>query len=104
MIKDCGDASKDHVVVSHEQWLSARTAFLAKEKEFTRLRDELGRQRRELPGERGDKSYGFEGASGKETPPPLFGKRNQLVGYHFMFPPSSGPGGQHFSVLADNLN
>ena len=40
---------KDHPVVSHEEWLSARTAFLAKEKEFTRLRDELTEQRRALP-------------------------------------------------------
>ena len=35
---------KDHRVVSHEEWLSALTAFLAKEKEFTRLRDELSQR------------------------------------------------------------
>ncbi len=42
---------KDHPVVSHEEWLSARTAFLAKEKKLTQLRDELSQQRRELPRE-----------------------------------------------------
>ena len=43
-----GEVSK-HPVISREQWMSARKAFLAKEKEFTRLRDELSRQRRALP-------------------------------------------------------
>ncbi len=49
MTNDGSNSIKAHPVVSHEEWLSARTAFLAKEKEFTRLRDELSRQRRELP-------------------------------------------------------
>jgi hypothetical protein len=52
---------KDHPVVSHEEWVSARTAFLAKEKEFTRLRDELSQQRRALPWEKVDKQYVFDG-------------------------------------------
>src|ERR1700681_1077379 len=63
------DASriKDHRVVSHGEWLSARTAFLAREKDFTRLRDELSRERRDLPWEVVDKEYVFEGPDGKET-------------------------------------
>ncbi len=65
-----------HPVVSHEEWIAARTAFLAKEKEFTRLRDELGRQRRELPWEKVDKPYVFEGLSGKESLADLFAGRN----------------------------
>ena len=60
--------SQEHPVVSHEKWLSARTAFLAKEKEFTRLRDELNRERRRLPWELVDKEYVFEGADGKNKP------------------------------------
>jgi predicted permease len=36
-------------VVSHAEWLTARSDFLTKEKELTRLRDELSRQRRALP-------------------------------------------------------
>ena len=38
-----------HPVVAHDAWLAARKEHLKKEKEFTRLRDELSRQRRELP-------------------------------------------------------
>src|SRR2546428_1635228 len=52
MTNDGRSGIKNHPVVSPEEWLSARTAFLAKEKEFMRLRDELNRQRRALPGER----------------------------------------------------
>jgi len=48
MTNDGSNSIRAHPVVSHEEWLSARTAFLAKEKEFTRQRDELSRQRREL--------------------------------------------------------
>src|SRR4249919_438201 len=73
---------KDHPVVSHEEWLSARTAFLAREKEFTRLRDELSQQRRALPWEKVDKQYVFDGPKGKETLAELFGGKSQLIVYH----------------------
>ena len=95
---------QDHAIVSHEEWRSARTAFLTKEKEFTRLRDELSRQRRELPWERVEKQYVFEGQSGKETLADLFGKRSQLAVYHFMFPPEAEAGCPHCSFWADNFN
>ena len=95
---------KDHPVVSHEEWLSARTAFLVKEKEFTRLRDELSRQRRELPWERVDKEYVFNGPNGKETLVELFENRGQLIVYHFMFPPDWDEGCLHCSFWADNFN
>ena len=52
--------------VSHDEWLEARREFLVKEKEFTHLRDELSRQRRELPWEKIEKKYVFEGPRGKE--------------------------------------
>src|SRR5947207_15658889 len=87
MTNDGSNNMKTHSVVSHEEWLSARTAFLAKEKEFTRLRDELSRQRRELPWEKVDKQYVFDGPSGKETLAELFENRSQLIVYHFMFAP-----------------
>ena len=74
-------------VVSHEQWVEERAAFMAKEKELTRLRDELSRQRRELPWEKVTKSYAFEGPRGKETLAELFEHRSQLVVYHLMFGP-----------------
>ncbi len=38
-------------IVSPSEWVEARKQFLIKEKEFTRLRDELSRERRELPWE-----------------------------------------------------
>jgi predicted dithiol-disulfide oxidoreductase (DUF899 family) len=95
---------KDHPVVSREEWLSARTAFLAKEKEFTRLRDELSRQRRELPWEKVDKQYIFDGPNGMETLTELFGNRSQLIVYHFMFPPEWDEGCLHCSFWADNFN
>ncbi len=87
MTNDSRSGIKDHPVVSHEEWLSARTAFLAKEKEFTRLRDELSQQRRALPWEKVDKQYVFDGPKGKETLAELFESRSQLVVYHFMFDP-----------------
>src|SRR6202790_3192102 len=95
---------KDHPVVSHEEWLSARTAFLAKEKEFTRLRDELSQQRRALPWEKVDKKYVFDGPKGKESLAELFENRSQLVVYHFMFNPASEEGCKHCSFWADNFN
>jgi len=95
---------KGHPVVSREEWLSARTAFLAKEKEFTRLRDDLSRQRRALPWVKVEKSYVFEGPKGKETLADLFGKRSQLVVYHFMFNPDGNEGCKHCSFWADNFN
>jgi predicted dithiol-disulfide oxidoreductase (DUF899 family) len=91
-------------VVSHAEWLSARTAFLAKEKEFTRRRDDLSRQRRELPWEKVEKTYVFDGPSGPETLAELFGKRSQLVVYHFMFDPDWDAGCKHCSFWADNFN
>jgi len=66
-------------VASHTEWLEARKKFLAKEKEFTRLRDELSRQRRELPWEKVEKQYLFDGPKGKETLADLFDGRKQLI-------------------------
>ena len=97
-------SSITHPVVSHDEWLSARTAFLAKEKEFTRLRDELNRERRALPWEAVEKEYVFEGPKGKEALPDLFEGRSQLIVYHFMFDPSWEAGCPHCSFWADNFN
>ena len=62
-------------VVSHDEWLAARRDFLAKEKEFTRLRDELSAQRRELPWEKVEKEYVFDSPNGKVTLAELFDGR-----------------------------
>ncbi|HMA24219.1 MAG TPA: DUF899 family protein, partial [Gemmatimonadaceae bacterium] len=68
-----------HRVVSHDEWIAARTALLAKEKEFTRLRDQLSQQRRDLPWELVGKEYTFDGPNGRETLSELFDGRSQLV-------------------------
>lgn len=103
-VKTTSTGTNTHPVVSHDDWLRARTDFLAKEKEFTRLRDDLSRQRRELPWERVEKSYVFEGPGGKETLAELFGKRTQLVVYHFMFSPEWERGCKHCSFWADHFD
>jgi predicted dithiol-disulfide oxidoreductase (DUF899 family) len=77
----------EHKVVSREEWLAARKALLAKEKEWTRLRDKLSAERRELPWVRIDKEYAFDGPNGRETLSDLFAGRSQLVIKHFMFGP-----------------
>jgi len=104
MKNDIAVGIKNHPVVSHEVWLSARKEFLTKEKEFTQLRDELSQQRRELPWEAVDKNYIFEGPKGKQTLPELFDGRSQLIVYHFMFDPSWEAGCPHCSFWADNFN
>lgn len=95
---------QNHKVVSRDEWLEARKQFLVKEKEFTRLRDQLSKARRELPWERVDKTYVFDGPGGKETLAELFQGRSQLIVYHFMFDPSWEAGCQHCSFWADNFN
>jgi predicted dithiol-disulfide oxidoreductase (DUF899 family) len=81
-----------HKVVKHDEWLKARKKHLAKEKEFTRMRDQLSRERRDLPWELVDKQYTFEGEHGTQTLGDLFERRSQLVIYHAMFnPATAGP-------------
>jgi predicted dithiol-disulfide oxidoreductase (DUF899 family) len=72
-------------VVSREQWLAARKALLAKEKELTRARDRVNADRRRLPMVRVDKPYTFEGPNGTVTLLDLFEGRPQLVMHHFMW-------------------
>ena len=93
-----------HRIVSHQEWLAARTAFLAKEKEFTRLRDELSQQRRELPWEAVTKTNIFDGPNGKQTLSELFEGKSQLIVYHFMFDPAWDAGCKHCSFWADGFN
>ena len=91
-------------VVSHDEWLAARKKFLAKEKEFTKQRDELSRLRRELPWEKVEKKYVFEGVNGTETLSDLFDGRSQLLVYHFMFGPGWKEGCPSCSFLADTFD
>ncbi len=93
----------EHRVVSHDQWLEARKQLLASEKEFTRLRDQLSQQRRDLPWERVEKDYVFEGPEGRETLAQLFAGKSQLIVYHFMFAPEWDAGCKSCSFWADNF-
>ncbi len=92
-----------HKVVSREEWIEARKQFLAREKEFTHLRDRLSRERRDLPWERVEKAYAFDGPAGRETLADLFDGRSQLVVYHFMFDPAWEAGCKSCSFWADNF-
>jgi predicted dithiol-disulfide oxidoreductase (DUF899 family) len=88
-----------HKVVSHDEWVAARRKHLAKEKEFTRLRDQLSRERRELPWEVVEKEYTFEGENGRQMLAEIFDGRSQLVIYHAMFDPETA--GPHTSWTTD---
>src|SRR5215470_7524537 len=74
-------------VVTQDEWLAARKRHLKKEKEFTRLRDELSAERRKLPWAKVEKPYVFDGPRGKETLADLFSGRSQLIVYHFTLGP-----------------
>jgi len=95
---------KDFNVVSKEEWLKARRELLKKEKEFTKLRDQMSALRREMPWEKVQKSYVFEGPNGKESLADLFGGKSQLVVYHFMFAPEAEAACRGCSFWADNFD
>jgi predicted dithiol-disulfide oxidoreductase (DUF899 family) len=95
---------ENHKVVSHQEWLAARRQLLAEEKAFTRLRDRLSQQRRNLPWERVDKGYIFEGRDGRETLSQLFDGRHQLAVNHFMLAPDWQEGRKSCAFWAANFN
>src|SRR3954471_5307898 len=79
----------DHKVVSQDEWIKARKAFLVKEKELTKQRDALARERRALPWVKVEKQYFFDTADGKKVSlSDLFDGRSQLFVYHFMLGPN----------------
>jgi predicted dithiol-disulfide oxidoreductase (DUF899 family) len=94
----------NHKVVSQDEWLAARKALLAKEKEFTKARDAISNQRRDLPWVKVEKNYVFDGPSGKETLTELFGSNSQLIVYHFMLGPGWKAGCPSCSYLADHFD
>ena len=93
-----------HQVVSQEEWLAARKRLLSKEKEFTRLRDQLAAERRALPWVKVEKDYVFDGPDGQETLADLFDGRSQLLVYHFMFGPGWEQGCPSCSFLSDHID
>jgi predicted dithiol-disulfide oxidoreductase (DUF899 family) len=93
-----------HKVVSPNEWLEARKKLLIQEKEFTRVRDQVSAQRRELPWVKVETEYVFEGPNGEEALADLFEGRSQLIIYHFMFAPEWEEGCPSCSFWADNFN
>jgi predicted dithiol-disulfide oxidoreductase (DUF899 family) len=93
-----------HKIVGREEWLKARKAHLENEKRLTRARDQLSRERRELPWVRVDKTYVFDGPRGKETLAELFGDASQLIVYHFMFGPDWEQGCPSCSFVSDHID
>jgi predicted dithiol-disulfide oxidoreductase (DUF899 family) len=92
-----------HKIVSREEWIAARKAHLAHEKEFTRARDRLSEERRALPWVKVTKGYVFDGPNGQATLGDLFKGRSQLVVQHFMFAPERGEGCKSCSFWADGF-
>ena len=91
-------------IVSRDAWLDARKNHLTREKEFTRIRDQLSAERRRLPWVKLDTSYDFEGPDGKETLSELFAGRSQLIVYHFMLGPGWEEGCPSCSYLSDHFD
>ena len=91
-------------VVSHEQWLSARTELLVREKELTRARDRLVADRRRLPMEKVQTDYRFTGPDGEVSLEDLFDGRRQLIVVHFMFDPEWEEGCASCTAGADEMS
>jgi predicted dithiol-disulfide oxidoreductase (DUF899 family) len=95
----------DHTITTtREEWAAAREELLAREKEHTRMGDELARQRRELPRVRVDNQYRLDTDDGTRTLADLFDGRRQLVVYHFMFGPRYEAGCPTCSSIADAVD
>jgi predicted dithiol-disulfide oxidoreductase (DUF899 family) len=94
----------DHQIVSREDWLVARQALLRKEKELTRLREQLAAERRALPWVKIETPYVFDGPRGKQTLAELFDGRSQLVVKHFMLGPGWKEGCVGCSFASDHID
>jgi predicted dithiol-disulfide oxidoreductase (DUF899 family) len=99
-----GSTMTAHEIVSREAWEAERAELLQREKEHTRMGDELARRRRELPWVVVDKEYTLQTADGSKTLVELFEGRSQLCVYHFMFGPSYEAGCPTNSSIADSFD
>src|SRR3954447_23008463 len=91
-------------IVSQDEWTTARRTLLAKEKEFTRQRDQLNTERRALPMVEVTTPYQFEGPDGMMSLLDLFEDRRQLIVYHFMFHPEWDEGCPSCTAGTDELS
>ena len=94
----------DHRIATREDWNAAREKLLIREKEHTRLGDELAQERRDLPWLPVDEEYRFDTEDGERTLAELFDGRSQLLIYHFMFGPSYEAGDPVNSSIADAVD
>lgn len=94
---------ENHPVVPRDRWLAQRQALLAREKELTRLRDQIARERRALPWVRIEKDYVFDAPGGRRRLADLFEGRRQLLVQHFMFAPGWEQGCPSCSFMADHI-
>jgi predicted dithiol-disulfide oxidoreductase (DUF899 family) len=94
----------EHTIATREAWLAAREELLKREKEHTRLGDEIAQRRRDLPWVRVEKEYRFDTDDGERSLAELFDGRSQLLVYHFMFGPSYEAGDPVNSSIADSID
>jgi predicted dithiol-disulfide oxidoreductase (DUF899 family) len=97
-------STMSHPVVSRDRWIGERKTLLAREKELTRLRDELARERRTLPWVRVEKAYLFDAPEGTRALAELFDGRRQLLVQHFMLGPGWEQGCPSCSFMADHTD
>lgn len=95
---------ESHAVVNESEWIAASQELLVKEKEFTKLRDELSAKRRELPWVEVTTNYEFDTSEGKKTLSELFGDKSQLIVYHFMYGPGWEDGCPGCSFVSDQFD
>jgi len=95
---------EEHKVVSQQEWIAARKALLKREKEATRVSDQLAAERRKMPWVKIEKDYVFDAPGGKVALADLFAGRNQLVIYHFMFGPDWQEGCPSCSFVSDHFD
>jgi predicted dithiol-disulfide oxidoreductase (DUF899 family) len=94
----------NHPIVSRQQWLAERRKLMAREKELTRLGDQVARERRALSWVRMDKEYLFDTPQGRRPLADLFDGRRQLLMQHFMLAPGWEQGCKSCSYMADHTD
>jgi predicted dithiol-disulfide oxidoreductase (DUF899 family) len=95
---------ENHRIVSRDEWLVARKRLLIREKKLTHEKDAIAAERRQLPWVKVEKNYVFDSPSGKKTLADLFGGKNQLIVYHFMFGPDWSEGCPSCSFNMDHVD
>ena len=80
-----------------------KNSSIRKEKEQSKARDELTRERQNLPWVKVEKDYVFEGPNGKVHLQNLFEGKSQLIVYHFMFESDWDEGCKSCSFIADHF-